>query len=217
MNKITAADKKPTDIKVNPNFYSKTTFLLVRHGETEFNRLLRLQGHTDTKLNENGREQAKIAAEKLRSIHIDGIYSSDLQRASQTAHIISTIIGAPVLNKTPDLREGSFGEMEGKTFVEISEITDIPLNSLLTKGLGGLSETEPLESICDRAMGYLRNIAVKNPGKTFAVITHGGVIRAIVSRILSVEFGYLYFSNGSIVQLDFYNDMWSTSGNPLNP
>ncbi len=217
MEKNTAADKQPIDITVNSGFSSKTTFLLVRHGETEFNRLFKLQGHTDTKLNKNGIGQARISAEKLRNIHIDGIYTSDLQRASQTAHIISNLIGAPVIDGSPDLREGSFGNMEGKTYAEISEITAIPLDSLLSKGLGGLPETEPIKSICDRAMSYLRDVAVGNPGKTFVVVTHGGVIRAVVSRILSKEFGYLYFNNGSIVQLDFLNEIWSTSGSSVNP
>jgi broad specificity phosphatase PhoE len=93
-----------------------TTLLLVRHGETDWNRDGRWQGQSDTPLNEVGRQQAVRVAEELDGI--DVVYSSDLARARETAEIVAERLGLDV-ELDERLRERSFGAWEGKTGPEI--------------------------------------------------------------------------------------------------
>ena len=91
-----------------------TTLLLVRHGETDWNAEGRLQGHTDTPLNDYGRRQAAALGEDLAGDGIDAVYSSDLARARETAEIVAGRLGLPVVLE-PGLREKNWGSWEGLT------------------------------------------------------------------------------------------------------
>jgi broad specificity phosphatase PhoE len=85
-----------------------TTLLLVRHGETDWNAEGRLQGHTDTPLNELGRRQALTLADELAGDGIEAVYSSDLARARETAEIVAERLRLAVV-LDPDLREKDWG------------------------------------------------------------------------------------------------------------
>jgi broad specificity phosphatase PhoE len=91
---------------------------LVRHGETDWNRQGRCQGITDLELNQNGFRQAEKVAEYLQDEEIDFVYSSNLQRAFQTAQVICRLHGLEV-NIEENLRELDHGEFEGLTFAQI--------------------------------------------------------------------------------------------------
>ncbi len=94
------------------------TLLIVRHGETEWNAVGRIQGHTDIGLSEKGAEQARSLGARLAGLSIDTAYSSDLKRTSETA-IIALGGREIVLNETPMLREYHKGAFEGLTLTEI--------------------------------------------------------------------------------------------------
>jgi alpha-ribazole phosphatase len=87
---------------------SSTRILLARHGETEWNRIGRWQGHADPPLNEAGRLQAVELAERLARDGITVIYASDLRRASETAQVIGERLGLEV-HEDPALREIDVG------------------------------------------------------------------------------------------------------------
>lgn len=91
---------------------------LTRHGETDWNREYRWQGHTDIPLNAAGRAQATELAERLRAIAPTWIYSSDLVRARETGEIVAARLGACFLGVDSRLRERSFGLFEGLTRAE---------------------------------------------------------------------------------------------------
>ena len=91
-----------------------TTLLLARHGETDWNRELRIQGSSDIELNELGRQQAQFLAQELTDVELDAIYSSDLSRAKATAAAVAATHGLDV-SVDPRLRERSFGSWEGLT------------------------------------------------------------------------------------------------------
>ena len=91
---------------------------LLRHGETRWNLERRCQGITDIHLNETGIQQARDAAASLGKEKIHAVYSSNLKRATQTAHAISELHGLEVIPEN-DLRELNHGEFEGLTFTEI--------------------------------------------------------------------------------------------------
>ena len=90
----------------------KFKIYLFRHGQTEWNKAKRIQGHIDTDLNQMGREEAKGLAEKLRNIPLKLLYTSDLKRAFQTAEIVNKYHGLD-LQKSQLLRE-AYGRGSGK-------------------------------------------------------------------------------------------------------
>lgn len=93
-----------------------TTIILVRHGETDWNRDRRIQGRTDIPLNDTGRRQARDAAAALRVQlgEVDPlVVSSDLSRARETAEIIAAGLGVPLSHAYPELRERAYGDAEG--------------------------------------------------------------------------------------------------------
>ncbi|GAB3154449.1 phosphatase PhoE [Microbacterium neimengense] len=102
-----------------------THLILIRHGETDWNRARRIQGATDIPLNDTGRAQARDAGLALRDRHDAEsplfLVSSDLQRAAETADIIATILERPVAGRYPELRERSYGEAEGVSIDELAE------------------------------------------------------------------------------------------------
>ncbi len=100
--------------------------IAVRHGETDWNRIRRLQGHTDIPLNETGVAQAARVGAALAGEAITAIHSSDLGRAVETARPIATALRLPV---TPHalLRERNYGVLEGRTFPQI--VDDYPLEA----------------------------------------------------------------------------------------
>jgi len=94
---------------------------LVRHGQTDWNKTLRMQGTSDIPLNETGRGQALEAAVLLSDEHWDAIVSSTLSRAAVTADIIAERLGMPVLERDVALIERAYGEVEGLTKAQATE------------------------------------------------------------------------------------------------
>ncbi len=153
-----------------------TTLLLVRHGETDWNRDGRWQGHSDTKLNEVGRRQARELAEALKGI--DVIYSSDLARARETAEIVGERLGLDV-HLEPRLRERSFGAWEGLSSAEIeADFADQHRRWQAGDGFGA-DDAEPFDAFAARVRSGLDEILARHPGKSVLVVAHGGSIRVI--------------------------------------
>ena len=145
-----------------------TTLLLVRHGETDWNRELRIQGSSDTDLNEAGRSQARALAHELDEVVVDAIYSSDLTRARETAEIVAKRKGLDV-RLDPRLRERSFGSWEGLTRAEIAErFPDL-----------GHHDGETDEQVSERVLEAVRRIVDSHPGEEVLVVSHGGALNAL--------------------------------------
>ena len=153
-----------------------TTLLLVRHGETDWNRDGRWQGHSDTHLNDLGREQAARVAGELDGV--DVVYSSDLARARETAEVVAERLGLPV-RLDERLRERSFGAWEGKTAPEIeAEFPDAHARWLAGEGPGS-DDAEPFADFGARVRSFLDDVLVRHPDETVLVVSHGGSIRVI--------------------------------------
>jgi broad specificity phosphatase PhoE len=138
-----------------------TTLLLVRHGETDWNAVGRLQGHTDRPLSDFGRRQAEQLAGELEDEPLDAIYASDLARARETAEIAGERLGLPVV-LDPDLREKDWGTWEGLTSIERDRVEFVG---------------ESTEAHQERILGALKRIAERHPGGRVLVVTHGGSMR----------------------------------------
>lgn len=149
-----------------------TTFLLVRHGQTDWNLERRVQGHADRPLNETGRAQAHALADELDGTTIDAVYSSDLARALETARILGRRLGLPVA-VTPDLREKHFGTWEGLTDQEV-------LSRFPHAREGPWGDGETTDEMTERVVAGLRRIAAAHPGGQVLVVAHGGPLRALL-------------------------------------
>jgi len=149
-----------------------TTILLARHGETDWNLQRRVQGHSDTPLNETGRAQAVALAETLAGAELDAIYASDLGRARETAQVVAERFALPV-RVLPELRERNFGTWEGLTDTEI-------LERFPEAKSGSWGDAETKEEMAARVIGALRRIAEAHPGGRVLVVTHGGPVRSLL-------------------------------------
>ena len=156
-----------------------TTLLLARHGETDWNRDHRFQGHADPPLNEDGRRQAREFAEQIAGERIAAIYSSPLRRALETAEIVAERLG---LDVTPvdALREIDVGEWQGLTRSEVEE--RYPEAFARWIGFGqGWQRGETYEQMGKRVRDALREFAARHAGEIVLVVTHGGPIRAALA------------------------------------
>jgi broad specificity phosphatase PhoE len=151
-----------------------TTLVLVRHGETNWNRERRYQGRTDTPLNDAGRRQAHELADSLHTHGLSAVYTSPLLRAKETGAILAEAIGLDAL-EVDALREIDVGDWEGLTFDEVRarfpEHADVGWHSGWTNG-------ETHDQLSARVTSALVEIAQRHPGERVAVVTHGGPIRA---------------------------------------
>lgn len=154
-----------------------TTFYLVRHGQTDWNAQKRLQGSADIPLNDTGRREAAHLSEKLRELTFEACFSSDLQRASETAQILSATHSLNV-GLDPRLRERSFGLFEG---LFASELTA----SLKENHYPPSVEND--EAVQKRVFHSLNEIADRCPGSTVLIVTHGGVIKSLLAHLIPID------------------------------
>ena len=153
-----------------------TRILLARHGETDWNSVGRWQGHADPPLNDAGRSQAAELAERLAGDGIAAIYSSDLMRASQTAHVVANRLGLAVVEDA-GLREIDVGSWSGLTRAEVEQRFPEGYARWLEGEIGHDGETR--EELTERVVGAVERIAAQHPDGTILAVTHGGAIRAL--------------------------------------
>ncbi|HSP70967.1 MAG TPA: histidine phosphatase family protein [Gaiellaceae bacterium] len=149
-----------------------TTILLVRHGETDWNRERRWQGHADPPLNAAGRRQAEQLAELLVADPPSAVYSSDLTRARETAEIVADRLSLPLF-LDPRLREADVGEWSGLTAPQIEERYPEGVARRLAGGTGW-DHGETYEQLRERVLEALHEIAAANDGRAVLIVTHGG-------------------------------------------
>jgi probable phosphoglycerate mutase len=153
------------------------TVLLARHGETDWNREHRWQGHADPPLNAEGYEQSRALAEALATTPPQAVYSSDLMRARATAEIVAARFGLEV-NLDPRLREVDVGEWSGLTS---AEVTARYPNGMTRhqEGATGWELGESYPAMTKRVLEAVHAIAQAHPGERVVVVTHGGPMRGI--------------------------------------
>lgn len=166
-----------------------TRFILVRHGETDWNVERRHQGQAYIPLNESGRRQAQAVADRLIGEPIDFIYASDLVRAWKTAEVISEFHPIP-FDKEPRFREMSFGEWEGLTYDEIQErkqmTSDEWQQTMLKTGPPG---GENLRQFAARIKLAIDEIISSHPDESVLIVAHGGTLMLLVCLLLGHPIG----------------------------
>lgn len=151
--------------------------ILIRHGETEWNREGRIQGyHADSRLTANGRAQAHRLAARLASEGVRALHSSDAGRARETTEPIAAAVGLDVLYEKA-LRERNYGVFEGRTYKEIElEFPDAYLKFRSRDPDYAPPGGESGAQFRDRIVAALERVARAVGGGHAAVITHGGVL-----------------------------------------
>ncbi|GAB4037586.1 MAG: histidine phosphatase family protein [Rubrivivax sp.] len=153
-----------------------TRILLIRHGQTDWNLQARLQGHTDVPLNATGLEQARRLRQALQGEALDAVYSSDLQRALQTAQAVAEATGAP-LRAEPGLRERGFGAFEGRPIAELQQRWPEEWKRWHAREPGFAAPGgETLQDFYERCVGAAARLAAAHAGGAIALVAHGGVL-----------------------------------------
>jgi len=164
-----------------------TTFIIVRHGFSIYNKERRFTGQTDIPLDEIGVLQAQRNAEYvLANYKIDRIYSSDLDRAYKTALPVAQALGLPII-KSDRLRELYLGVWEGQRIEDIKReqpeaFAHYKRTAPDACGLGG----ETKGQLRERVSREFERIAAENEGKTVFVAAHGGTIRYLCSAWMDI-------------------------------
>ncbi len=160
--------------------------LLVRHGETAWNAEHRWQGHHDAPLNDVGTAEAQAVASRVALDRPAALYSSDLRRARETAEEVAQRAGLePVFDAR--WREVDVGEWLGLTPEEVAARYPDGYRRWLAGGTGW-SEGETYAQMAKRGLAGARDIVARHTGSEapIVIVTHGGVIRALVLHILGL-------------------------------
>lgn len=181
----------------------RRTLFLFRHGETDWNREGRLQGHIDTELNRAGLAQAAALAGRLRGKGLDAIVSSDLSRALTTARIIAEMLGVPV-NIDHGLRETSVGEAEGLIWEEAKARFGAGLaERWYSDGNTAFPGGETGHATLARGLAALRRFAEAHPYTRIGVSTHGAMVRQLVRHALPPDAAPVRARNAALFVLDY--------------
>lgn len=186
--------------------------LLVRHGETEWNRVARFQGGIDVPLNDNGRKQAQQAAEFLKNVKIDFAVSSPMLRPKETAEIILGQHPHITLELKDALREINHGRWEGKLESEIKqEYPDLLHQWQISPETVQMPDGENLRQVWDRAVTYWDAI-VESVGasdtelKTGLIVAHDAINKVILCHVLGLSAASIWSikqGNGAVTVIDY--------------
>ncbi|RDW15212.1 histidine phosphatase family protein [Oceanobacillus arenosus] len=176
-----------------------TTICLVRHGETDWNLLGKIQGKTDIPLNDTGRKQADECGAYLNADDYDILISSPMKRAKETAEIINSYLNLPVIEMA-DFAERAFGDGEGLTLEErIKKYPD-----------GNYPNQEEREDFNNRVMTGIKKVCDAYPNERVLLVAHGAVIGMILSNLSNGEIGSgkTKLMNACISNIHFEEDQW---------
>ena len=169
-----------------------TTVFFIRHGQTEWNKALRYQGHSDIALTDEGLKQAEQVAERLAREPFSAIYSSDLSRARITAEMIAEKHGLSVTT-TPDFREVKFGDWEGLRYNQINEGWPEDMDKFFRQpGQVSIPGGETFQEVKERTDKALEEIRAQHDGQCVAIVTHGGAIRTMLCSALGISLDLLW-------------------------
>jgi alpha-ribazole phosphatase len=193
-----------------------TEVWLVRHGETDWNIEGRIQGQLNVPLNDVGKQQAQDLGRFLASYKPQEkdqfcgvIYSSDLDRALETAKILfstCTDYNLTGIEKDERLRELNFGEMQGFKWTEKKETNGD--HGTARPELPVVHGAESYQELQNRIEAVIEDIVWKNIGKRIIITTHGGAIRSYLCSVLGLtlrNMGRLVISNTSITRIKLYS------------
>lgn len=168
--------------------------VLIRHGQTAWNKSGKYQGQSDVALSEEGLEQARCLAEHFPVEKLDAVYASDLSRAMVTAETVAQKFGLEV-RPEPAFRELSFGKWEGLTYAEIvAGWPDAMANFLTHPDIMEIPQGESFPQVQQRAMARLKEIVAEHEphDHTVGIFAHGAVLRTILTGIMQMPLSQVW-------------------------
>lgn len=173
----------------------------VRHGQTEWNRKGKIQGSTDIPLDEEGKRQARLLAERLAAERWlwNGVVSSPLKRAAETARILADRLSLPLL-WDERLKERSFGSAEGTTLEQ-------RLERWGPEWRKQVADMESDDSLRARGRSFVEDWLRERPGESWLVVTHGGLLARVV-RMLCPSVDDPVIRNGSLTVMEHTQGKW---------
>ncbi len=178
--------------------------ILVRHGETDWNREMRIMGRKPIPLNAEGRKQARAMGKFLKSVPIDRVFASPIRRARETADLV--VRGRPLeVVDEESLAEIHYGDWVGKLFSEVrgteafETYWKVPSEAQAPGG-------EPMSSVRERAISFVERLRSEHPEGRALLVSHADVIKVILIHYLGVELNELHklrVDNGSLSYLFF--------------
>jgi broad specificity phosphatase PhoE len=169
-----------------------TQLCLLRHGQTDWNLAGRYQGQSDVPLNQNGRAQAHALARQLKGQLFAAVYTSDLERAQETASIIAAALGLPVTCETR-LREINQGQWEGQLVDDIKSRYALlwqqrSADPASVRSPGG----ETVGEVAQRVGAALDDIARLHPGGSVVIVSHGLALATAICKVRGIPVGQAY-------------------------
>ncbi len=182
-------------------------FYIFRHGETDWNRERRCQGHTNIPLNETGVQQARMLAQKFHDFPLEVIFSSDLDRALHTGKIVAETKGIP-LHQDSRLRETHYGEVEGMVYEDAVDKYGEDIWEKLKCFKAENDHTcfpggETRHQTRKRFFASLNDLIENHSYQHVGVSTHGGVLRAIVHSFLPEDHSMIPIPNCVVYKLSY--------------
>lgn len=187
--------------KIFNKITTPTVVCIIRHGETDWNSLGKLQGTEDIELNELGRAQAIETARYFETESWDAVVSSPLKRAFETAQIIAQRLSIAKVHVVEEIKERSYGAASGLLPEERrSRFPD-----------GVIPGQEEFEHLRQRAMTGLNRIVTDFMGQRIIVVSHGGLTNSILYSLSGGEYGSFKtrLKNGCINKIIFQNNSWT--------
>ena len=192
-----------------------TEIYLIRHGESEGNKLAVVLGHSNLGLTELGKKQADLTAKHLKDQGLSpaAIYSSDLARAHSTAESAASLFG---MNITADvgLRELYAGAWEMKSYTEISETFSESYNAWMKNiGRAKCDDGESVAELQDRMVTVISRIACKHDGEVIFIFTHATAIRTFAAYCMGKTLDEIkdvpWPTNSSVTRVRYSNKKFS--------
>src|ERR687885_725203 len=185
--------------------------ILVRHGESEWNRIGRYQGQADAPLSALGLQQADALANRLKREQIDAIYTSPLQRARNTAEAIACYHPHVPFTEDPALYEIHHGVWQGRLAAEVREryselLEEWRLFPTRCQMPGG----ESFSNILKRTLNFRERMARLHPGGTVLISTHDVVIKILIADALGMNMdriNRIWVTNASISVIEYGDDL----------
>jgi len=185
--------------------------LLIRHGETEWNRREVFRGRADVPLSARGREQARLLGEALKGSEVQAVYSSPLSRARQTARPLAEALGIEV-QTDERLVDMSFGRWESRPRAEVEKEDPALYRAWLTEPQEFRApDGESLADVIARAWPAMGQITARHRGGRAAIVTHRVVCKVLLCAALGAgeaAFWRVRVDTASISILDASDDLW---------